>query len=70
MATISDLTDEQAAAFGHAFLRWLTDEDPAQVARYFPDLDPRTFADEQAGDLGRFILEDVLAERVLEPGAQ
>jgi len=65
---ISELTDEQAAAFGHAFLRWVTDDDPAQVARFFPGLDPHTFGDAAAGDLGRSILEDLLAERFLEPG--
>jgi hypothetical protein len=66
MAKISELTDEQAAAFGHAFLRWLTDADPAHVAQYFPDLDAHAVDDAEAGDLGRSILEDLLAERWLE----
>ena len=45
MAKIDDLTDEHAAAFGHTFLRWLTDEDPVRVARFFPDLDPHATDD-------------------------
>lgn len=65
MARISALTDEQAAAFGHAFLRWLTDEDPARAAQYFPDLDPHTVTDVTAADLGRSVLEDVVAEQFL-----
>ncbi len=40
MAKIDALSTEKAAEFGHAFIRWLTDEDPAGVARLFPDLDP------------------------------
>jgi hypothetical protein len=66
MAEISDLTDEQAAAFGHAFVRWLTDEDPAGVAKYFASLDPHTVTDVTAADLGRAVLEDVVAERFLQ----
>jgi len=65
---IGDLTDEHAAAFGHAFLRWLTDEDPARVAQFFPGLDPHTTDDFAAADLGRAVLEDVVAERFLEEG--
>jgi hypothetical protein len=68
MATIAALTDEQAAAFGHAFVRWLTDEDPATVARFFPDLDPHTVDDVAAADLGRAVLEDIVAERFLQLG--
>ncbi|MDQ6856764.1 MAG: hypothetical protein M3Z57_06800 [Candidatus Dormibacteraeota bacterium] len=65
MARLGDLTDEQAAGFGHAFLRWLTDEDPAKVTQLFPDLDPHGIDDREAGDLGRSILEDLLAERFI-----
>jgi hypothetical protein len=68
MAKIDELTDQQAAAFGHAFLRWLTDEDPAEVAHFFPDLDPHGFADAEAGGVGRSILEDLLADRFLKSG--
>ena len=68
MPEIDDLTDEQAAAFGHAFVRWLTDEDPASVARFFPKLDPHTVTDVTAADLGRGVLEDVVAEKFLKPG--
>ena len=70
MATISELTDQQAAAFGHALLRWVTDEDPAQVARFFPDLDPHRLDDAEASDVGRAILEDLLAEHLLEQPAR
>ena len=66
MSSISDLTDEQAAAFGHAFVRWLTDEDPAGVAHFFASLDPHTVTDVTAADLGRAVLEDVVAERFLD----
>lgn len=66
MAEITDLTDEQAAAFGHAFVRWLTDEDPAKVATYFANLDPHSVTDVTAADLGRAVLEDVVAERFLK----
>jgi hypothetical protein len=65
MTKISELADEQAAAFGHAFVRWLTDEDPARAAQFFPDLDPHTVSDVTAADLGRAVLEDVVAERCL-----
>ena len=34
MARIDELTDEKAAEFGRTFIRWLTDEDPAGVARF------------------------------------
>jgi hypothetical protein len=68
MASIDALTDEQAAAFGHAFVRWLTDEDPATVARYFPALDPHAVDDVAAADLGRAVLEDIVAERFLQLG--
>ncbi len=68
MAEIDDLNDEQAAAFGHAFVRWLTDEDPASVAKFFPALDPHTVTDVTAADLGRAVLEDVLAEKFLKLG--
>jgi hypothetical protein len=68
MARLADLTDEQATAFGHAFLRWLTDEDPAKVTQLFPDLDPHGIDDAQAADVGRSILEDLLAERFLAQG--
>jgi hypothetical protein len=66
MAEIAELTDEQAAAFGHAFVRWLTDEDPARVALFFPSLDPHEVTDVTAADLGRAVLEDVVAERFLK----
>jgi len=66
MATIGELTDQQAAAFGHAFLRWMTDQDPAGVSRLFPDLDPHQVDDAAAADLGHAVLEDLMAERFLE----
>jgi hypothetical protein len=66
MAKIAELTDEQATAFGHAFLRWMTDEDPAKVARFFPDLDPHGVVDTEAADIGRAVLEDLIAERFVK----
>jgi hypothetical protein len=66
MADIDDLTDEQAAAFGHAFVRWLIDEDPARVATFFPKLNPHMVTDVTAADLGRGVLEDVVAEQFLK----
>jgi hypothetical protein len=65
MARLGDLTDQQAAAFGHAFLRWVTDEDPAQVTHLFPGLDPHAVDDAEAAEVGRSILEDLLAERFI-----
>lgn len=66
MAKIDALSTEKAAEFGHAFIRWLTDEDPAGVARLFPDLDPHGVDDSAAAELGRAVLEDLLAERFLK----
>jgi hypothetical protein len=60
------LTDEKAAEFGHTFIRWLTDEDPAGVARFFPNLDPHGINDRDASDIGRAVLEDLVAERFVE----
>jgi hypothetical protein len=68
MAKIKELTDEQAAAFGHAFLRWITDDDPAGIAHFFPDLDPHGIDDAEAADVGRSVLEDLVAERYLKQG--
>ena len=65
MAKIDDLTDEKATEFGRTFIRWLTDEDPAGVARFFPQLDPHAIDDAAASDIGRSVLEDLLAERFL-----
>jgi hypothetical protein len=66
MAKIDELNDEKAAEFGHAFIRWLTDEDPAGVARFFPDLDPHAIDDSEASDVGRAVLEDLVAERFVK----
>jgi hypothetical protein len=66
VARIEELTDEKAAEFGRTFIRWLTDEDPAGVARFFPDLDPHAVNDSQASDVGRAVLEDLVAERFLK----
>ncbi len=66
MAKIEDLTDEKAAEFGRTLVRWLTDEDPAGVARFFPDLDPHAVTDADASDIGRAVLEDIVAERLLK----
>jgi hypothetical protein len=68
MARIGELTDKQATAFGHALLRWLTDEDPAAVAHFFPDLDPHQVVDSEAAEVGRAVLEDLIAERFVQQG--
>jgi hypothetical protein len=68
MARLGDLTDKRASAFGHAFLRWVTDDDPAEVTHFFPDLDPHKVDDAEAAEVGRSILEDLLAERFLSRG--
>lgn len=66
MAKIEELTDLQAAEFGHAFIRWLINEDPAEVAHFFPDLDPHAITDHDAAELGRAVLEDLIAERFVQ----
>ena len=66
MATIEALTTEKAAEFGHTFIRWLTDEDPAGVAHFFPFLDPHAVNDREASEIGRAVLEDLIAERFVE----
>jgi hypothetical protein len=66
MAKLEDLTDEKASEFGHSLIRWLTDEDPAGVARFFPDLDPHAVNDTAASAIGRGVLEDLIAERFVE----
>jgi hypothetical protein len=66
MAKIEELTDEKAAEFGRTFIRWLVDEDPAGVARFFPTLDPHAVTDADASDIGRAVLEDLVAERLLK----
>jgi hypothetical protein len=65
MAKIDELTDEKAAEFGHAFVRWLTDEDPAETAHFFSDLNPQEIKDHEASEIGRAVLEDLLAERYI-----
>jgi hypothetical protein len=64
MAKIDELTDEKAAEFGRTLIRWLTDEDPAGVAHFFPTLDPHAVTDSEASDIGRAVLEDIVAERL------
>jgi hypothetical protein len=64
VAKIDDLTDLQAAEFGHAFVRWLIDEDPAGVAHFFPNVDAHEINDRDATEIGRAVLEDFVAERL------
>lgn len=66
MAKIDELTDLQATEFGRAFLRWIVDEDPAEVAHFFPDLDPHQVTDSEAAEVGRAVLEDLIAERFVK----
>jgi hypothetical protein len=52
-----ELDDTTARLLGHALVRWLTDEDPAEVAHFFPDLDPSTIDDAKAMRIGRTVVE-------------
>ncbi len=66
MAKIADLTDEKAAEFGHTLIRWLTYDDPAGVALFFAYLDPHAVQDLDSSEIGRAVLEDLVAERFQE----
>ena len=54
---MADEIDEVTAAeFGHAFVRWVIDEDPGEVARLLPALDAGTIDDARAARVGRSIV--------------
>jgi hypothetical protein len=57
-----EIDDTTAALLGHALVRWVTDEDPAGVARYVPDLEPSEIDDAKAARLGHTVME--LLQRV------
>jgi hypothetical protein len=54
-----ELDDFTAAEIGHAVLRYLVDDDPANVGRFIPDLDPSTVDDEKAARIA-YTLVDLL----------
>lgn len=57
-----EIDDFTATQLGHSLVRWITDEDPAGVGRFVPDLEPSAIDDAKAARLGRTLLE--LLERV------
>jgi hypothetical protein len=57
-----EIDDTTAALVGHALVRWLTDEDPAGVARFMPDLEPQEVDDAKAARIGRTIVD--LVQRI------
>jgi hypothetical protein len=56
------IDDTTAALLGHALVRWITNEDPAGVARFVPELEPSEIDDAKAARLGRTVME--LLQRV------
>lgn len=57
----AELDDNTAAEVGHALVRWLVDEDPGNIGRFAPDLDPADLDDAKAARIGRTLVE--LVER-------
>jgi hypothetical protein len=55
-----ELDDTTAAEVGHALIRWLTDDDPAGVARFVPNLGP--VDDARAARIGQAVVD--LLERI------
>lgn len=53
----SELDDTTAAEVGHAFVRWITDEDPAGVARFAPETDPTAVDDARASRIGHTLVD-------------
>jgi hypothetical protein len=56
-----ELDDFTAAEIGHALVRYLVDEDPANVGRFIPDLDPATLDDAKAARIA-YTLVDLLGK--------
>jgi len=52
-----ELDDTTAAEIGHAFVRWLINEDPGGLARFVPDLDPADVDDSKAARLAHTIVD-------------
>jgi hypothetical protein len=53
----TELDDTTAALIGRALLRWLIDEDPANVGRFVPDLDMSMLDDAKAARIGHTIVD-------------
>jgi hypothetical protein len=52
-----ELDDTSAALIGHALVRWLIDEDPADLARFVPDLDAGAVDDAKAARIAHALVE-------------
>jgi hypothetical protein len=52
-----ELDDTTAALVGHALVRWLTNEDPAGVAQFVPDLEPSEIDDAKAARIGHTVVD-------------
>jgi hypothetical protein len=52
-----ELDDFTAAQIGHALVRYLVDQDPANVARFIPDLDPTSIDDAKAARIANSIVD-------------
>jgi hypothetical protein len=52
-----ELDDFTAAEIGHALLRYLVDEDPANVGRFITDLDPATVDDAKAARIAHTLVD-------------
>ena len=53
----SELDDTTAAEVGHAFVRWITDEDPGGVGRFAPQTDPSSIDDARAARVGHSLVD-------------
>ncbi|HEV3124345.1 MAG TPA: hypothetical protein VG266_07200 [Candidatus Dormibacteraeota bacterium] len=51
------LDDTTAAQVGHAFVRWVVNDDPAGVAGFVPDLDVTEVDDAKAARLGHALVD-------------
>jgi hypothetical protein len=53
----TELDDTTAALIGRALLRWLIDEDPANVGRFVPELDMSMLDDAKAARIGHTVVD-------------
>jgi len=51
------LDDTTAAEIGHALVRWLVDEDPAEVGRFVPKLDASRIDDQKAARIAHALVD-------------
>jgi hypothetical protein len=57
MHMTDEVDDTTASELGHALLRWVIDEDPANVARFAPDLNASAVDDARAARLGHALAD-------------